>query len=277
MFETALGKQFRFSALDSGSANADFRVISPNDRYTMDSSHLDRYNYESINFSALYEISRCHDVILVDKNGKLELYIDEQFEHMPSHNDFQNKLSSVEPIKYIKYLSRDQHHDLHDCDMPVVDIIKYYHPLDNSKLNLPGKILKPVTMCNGTSQLYLTPKQYEDYIKINPKYLVNHKYILISHSKIKVDYYQYYIDNDDESTDFYFYILNRKLKIIKKEEDLNEEWCPFIKKAVDKMLDEFDSVHYNISSYDNFNDTFVWIRSIVGHTKKLKWTIDYAE
>lgn len=254
MFDT----EFKFNPLTSG--------INWAEGYKID---------RNIDFNVLYEMSSCHDITLVKRNGKLELYIDRSFECMPTHNNIQNNLSDVESIQYIKYLSRHQHRGLYLTTMPDVDVIKYNNPWNESFLNFPSIIHRNITVYNGNKGLYLTPQLWSEYVNIQPKFLADHRYISIVDDKIKINYFKYYIENDDGSSSEYFYIKNRKLKIIKKEcSDLDEGCCPFIEKAVNNMLDEFDSVHYTLPNYENFNDRLDSIIRVVGLDKKIKMTIN---
>jgi hypothetical protein len=68
---------------------------------------------------------------------------------------------------------------------------------------------------SGSELLSLTVQQYEQYIKIHPKYLYQHKYIKIVRNKIEIDSIKYCADhfNLTGGHKYYFCIQNNIMSI----------------------------------------------------------------
>lgn len=220
--------------------------------------------HPEINFDTLYYLSKCHDVTLIDRNGKLELYIDIVPDLIPVNYGKQNQLSALKPINYIKYYSRCLDCDLTSLVMPEVDRL-YCKEFKN----LPHTITKDIEIIIDGKYVRLTPNMYSQYVKIEPKYLAGNDYLYIKDCfNVLVDYRRYYTINSDKyESEYYCCIVHNKLQVFKGH---NPSTFPFIKEAIDKLQDDFESVQYFASKNENLNVALQDLTNILGDERVIK-------
>jgi len=230
--------------------------------------HPKHYNtpklLSDIDAGLLYSMSRCYNVMYLQKNSQFELLLDCNFT-IQSHNSIQYSAQPFIGDFYIKYDSQNQKVDLRDSTLPPVSVLKYKSSPEDEFVNLPNTIKNNVKISNSDSPLLdLTPKQYKQYIVIHPKYLYQHKYIMVTRQRnVEIDYCKYCADNYNctGGAKYYFNICEKRMEIsYGKQQDSDVVLIPDV---VEKIIGSVISVSYKPSSLTN----------IVGEIEEVKQLI----
>lgn len=236
--------------------------------YALNGDHPKHYNtpklLSNIDAGLLYSMSRCYNVMYLQKNNQFELLLDCNFT-IQSHNSIQYSAQPFIGDFYIKYDSQNQKVDLRDSTLPPLSVLKYKCSPDDDFVNLPNTIKNNIKISNSDSPLLdLTPKQYKQYIVIHPKYLYQHKYIMVTRQRnVEIDYCKYCADNYNctGGTKYYFNICEKRMEIsYGKQQDFDVVLIPDV---VEKIIGSVISVSYKPSSLTN----------IVGEIEEVKQLI----
>ncbi len=113
----------------------------------------------------LYLLSRCYDVMYLQKGSQTELIIDDNINNIESHNTIQGSTQPFISDFYIKYDSSNEKYDLRRKTFPKVDILRYKYSPDAEYVNLPTDIRGRIQISNsGSPLLPLSKDQYKQYI-----------------------------------------------------------------------------------------------------------------
>lgn len=193
----------------------------------------------NVDAGLVYSLSQCYDIMLLQKDHQLQLLFDQNINTITSHNYIQYTPMPFIADFYIKYDSQHLDIDLRDGCLPKVDIVRYSCP-DNAKyVNLPNKTSSHIRISNSGSELLsLNIQQYEEYIKIHPKYLYQHKYIKIVKNKIEVDYIKYYSENYNCTGGAkYYFCMNGKVMNIVFKQPIGSLYCVLVPDVVEQLKD----------------------------------------
>lgn len=165
----------------------------------------------------LFSMSKSHNITLLQKNSTLELHVDSDIHVMPTHPTIQTRLTPTNADYYIKHESQNLNTDIRSQYLPKVDILRY--SCDGDYVNLPNKTRNPLQVSNAGSQLLqLSPSQYETYIKLDPKYLHQHKYITVRRMDVVADIYKYLQDFYSHTYESdYSFSLDKGIMFIKQK------------------------------------------------------------
>lgn len=234
-----------------------------------------------IELNLFYELSQVYDVMLLQKSGILELLLNQNVDTIPSHDVTQDKLVPFIAEFYVKYESRKMKVDLRNNILPTgINIIRYICDENAEYVNLPSLPHKPydtIQISNsGSDLLKLNVLDYNNYIKIHPKYLYKHRYIKFLHNNrgIEADYIKYFVDNVDTCKSRYCCqitynnTLNVILNILHCDiiEPGNKDWC-FLTREVSNELTNLNKK----ISYATYKPNY--LTNILGEIEEIKQLI----
>lgn len=191
-------------------------------RYTLNEkdtkSMLELLNSKPIKLSEedsnnLYSLAKRYFVLLKYVDGKLILYL--------SLEPTNIQTSELEKFgDYIYYEARG-YDDVRELTLPKVDILEYHSDPDDRFINLPNKCSGTVKVSNtGSDLLELTPKQYEQYVKLHPRYVYRHEYITTEGGQVRALELTHYCKIYRELKLKYFYkIEDRVMLLTDKKQD----------------------------------------------------------
>jgi hypothetical protein len=205
-------------------------------------SYLDNYSSHY-----LYQLSQCYNVILLQKYHSLELCLDQDVKCFQFHDTIQTSLQPFVADYYIKYESQNKKVDIRRrmlqsyyglLMLPRVNILRYNSSIDDEYINLPSTfVMEKIQISNsGSELLQLTRSQYEQYVKIHPKYVYQHKYIYINNNnEVAINYFQYHIDHSTEKTKYYFRLIENCINIVYGQ--LDNTYCPLNEEIIKYFID----------------------------------------
>lgn len=226
----------------------------------------------------VFNLSKCYDVLVLQQQGKLKLFLDLPVDPMPTHTYVRDNTRPFIADFYIKYESQKSGDDLRDSVLPPVDELHYCCDETADYVNLPGSATKDVQVINsGCLPIILTTKAYAKYVKIHPKFLHQHKYVKLLRNEFVIDYFKYCIDhfNCTGGSKYYFSITNNEEIVIRYGKP-NEEYCVLTHDAIEHFKGIIKVAKYCPASVTNLIGELDEIKQLIASLDvKLSVAFDY--
>lgn len=235
-------------------------------------------NIGCVDSGLVYNLSKCYDVLLLQKQGKLSLLLDQDVGNMSSHNQIHDTMQPFIAEFYLKYDSQKMNADLRDSVLPAVNSMYYCCQKDAEYINLPNTASGAIQISNnGSHLLHLTPSEYAKYVKISPKYLQEHKYVNLVDGEFEINYLKYCIDyfNCTDGSKYYFSITESGGMIITYGKP-NEEYCVLTHDAIEHFKGTIKVAKYCPASVTNLIGELDEIKQLIAPLDvKLSVAFDY--